>query len=151
MKRILIIAIAALALLGAPAMAAVVDVKLAVDKYVTMTDVPASVTVTLTGGATQSGDVRIASTTALIYCNTPVTVTAAIAGKSGAKGTWLCSMWNPAATPPAQTARLATATAVYPAGQAMDPGIFVQVSGVSNMAQQSATTDATLTVTVVVN
>ncbi|GAF89503.1 unnamed protein product, partial [marine sediment metagenome] len=118
------------------------EVLLVIEPYVTF-DVPSSVTVTVTGGASESVGTPV---TAQYWTNVPITVEAKIEPITGSVGTWVCSMW--ALLPPGQTPWETTSTGMFTAGQGNGLGLNVKVSGVDNMASQTATKDATLTVTI---
>lgn len=130
--RTLIIVIAALAFLAAPAMAdltGTTEVSLEIEAYAYVTVDQAAVTVTLSGGATQGG----ASIWGSVVCNKATTISAAVAKDAG-PGDWTIRDQPASACPVGQTFW----------------ACYVEVKNVPfDTIPQAATPSATVTFTVV--
>ena len=131
--RTLLIVIAALAFLGAPAfgdLTGTTVVSLEIEAYAYVTVDQAAVTVTLSGGATENG----AGIWGSVVCNKATTISAAVVKDAG-PGDWtIRDQPTPSACPPGQTFW----------------ACFVEVKNVPfDTVPQGATPSATVTFTVV--
>lgn len=128
MKKLALMAVL-VALIAAPAMAAEVEIKLAIDPYARLDVDVTSMTVTLTGGATEDGG----GIWGRVVCNVATTLAATIVEEPSAIGDWTIRDHPASACPPGETPW----------------AMFVEVKNVPfDHAPLAATKQATVTLTI---